>query len=139
KLHSPRNFIVGGGTFSLSSLIPISLAWDTYREGNGAPSLQELRNRIAEYRHQPGSRMENYTIGCILLLDPFFLDERDWVPAPSDWKPNLVQGRAYDLTTGPGAALWERLEAVLRAREIRAEAVVGEPEARYGSRILRRS
>ena len=28
KLHAPRHYIVGGGFFAHSSLIPVSLAWD---------------------------------------------------------------------------------------------------------------
>ncbi|HKZ21529.1 MAG TPA: hypothetical protein VJQ57_15665 [Acidimicrobiia bacterium] len=34
KLHSPENFIVGGGFFGYSTLLPVSLAWETFREAN---------------------------------------------------------------------------------------------------------
>ena len=30
KLHSPRNFIVGGGVFAHATLLPISIAWETF-------------------------------------------------------------------------------------------------------------
>jgi putative restriction endonuclease len=46
KLHSPRNFIVGGGFFAHASLLPTSLAWDAFEEKNGAKSLIEMRQRI---------------------------------------------------------------------------------------------
>jgi len=36
KLHSPDDFVVGGGVFAHSSLLPVSLAWETFRMGNGA-------------------------------------------------------------------------------------------------------
>ena len=36
KLHSPDDFVVGGGVFAHSSLLPVSLAWETFRIGNGA-------------------------------------------------------------------------------------------------------
>jgi putative restriction endonuclease len=43
KLHSPNNYIVGGGFFETASLLPVSLAWETFRVGNGVrlrqPSL----------------------------------------------------------------------------------------------------
>ena len=30
KLHSPRNFIVGGGVFARADILPTSLAWDAF-------------------------------------------------------------------------------------------------------------
>lgn len=50
KLHSPRNFIVGGGFFTRFIQLPISLSWDAFGEGNGVRSLSEMRERIAKYR-----------------------------------------------------------------------------------------
>lgn len=38
KLHHPRNFIVGGGIFGHASILPVSLAWEVFGEGNGAPT-----------------------------------------------------------------------------------------------------
>ncbi|WP_246734673.1 hypothetical protein [Chelativorans sp. ZYF759] len=35
KLHSPNNFIVGGGVFSHASLAPLSLAWEALEQKNG--------------------------------------------------------------------------------------------------------
>ena len=43
KLHAPRNFIVGGGFFTRFLRLPVSLAWETFREANGARSLEEVR------------------------------------------------------------------------------------------------
>jgi len=53
KLHAPRNFIVGGGFFTKFLRLPVSLAWETFGEANGARSLDEVRIRIAKYRKQP--------------------------------------------------------------------------------------
>lgn len=47
KLHHPRNFIVGGGVFGHASILPVSLAWQVFRESNGAPSLSIMRDRVA--------------------------------------------------------------------------------------------
>ncbi len=30
KLHAPRNFIVGGGIFAHATLMPCSLAWESF-------------------------------------------------------------------------------------------------------------
>ena len=46
KLHSPQNFIVGGGVFAHATILPISLAWDAFGIANGAPTLQEMRERV---------------------------------------------------------------------------------------------
>src|ERR1700710_2394250 len=50
KLHSPRNFIVGGGVFAYANSLPCSLAWEAFGPANGADSLVEMRSRIAKYR-----------------------------------------------------------------------------------------
>ena len=50
KLHSPRNFVVGGGIFAHSSLLPISLAWSSFGIANGVQSLDEMRKRTLKYR-----------------------------------------------------------------------------------------
>jgi hypothetical protein len=36
KLHSPRNFIVGGGVFARADILPTSLAWEAFGTSNGA-------------------------------------------------------------------------------------------------------
>ena len=38
KLHAPRNVIVGGGIFAYANALPCSLAWEAFRESNGAHS-----------------------------------------------------------------------------------------------------
>ncbi len=113
KLHSPENFIVGGGIYAHSSLLPISLAWESFGIFNGARNLSEMRVRIAKYRRQAENRAADYRIGCIVLEQPFFLPHHLWIPVPSDWKSNIVQGRVYDLITKPGSTLWERLQLML--------------------------
>ena len=50
KLHSTLNFIAGGGFFVRSELLPLSLAWDTFGQKNGADSLPDLKKLILAYR-----------------------------------------------------------------------------------------
>src|SRR5579863_3155154 len=85
KLHSPRNYIVGGGFFTRFLHLPISLAWEAFGEGNGVGSLVEMRDRIAKYRRAPIGQEDNPTIGCILLAEPFLFPESEWIPVPSDF------------------------------------------------------
>ena len=126
KLHYPQNYIVGGGFFAAFSLFPLSLAWETFGIQNGVPNLEELRRRTARLRHQDLDPRRDYEIGCIILEDPFFLDEAQWIPAPADFSKNVVVGKGYDLRAPAGKALWD---GVLAARGLQvhraAEPVVG--------------
>lgn len=115
KLHAPRLSIVGGGFFAHATLLPVSLAWEAFAEANGARSLAEMRARIERYRRAPSRPEDDYTIGCILLEQPFFLPEEFWIPPPSDWHPNIVRGKTYDLLAEPGRALWGEVRAAMRA------------------------
>jgi len=76
KLHSPENFIVGGGFFTHSSLLPINLAWESFGPKNGAATFEEMRSRAAKYRRNKDPNQRDFTIGCILLHHPFFLPQR---------------------------------------------------------------
>jgi len=109
KLHSPKNYIVGGGFFSYFTILPASFAWSTFTIKNGAPNEKEMRTRIAHYRRVPPSPVEDYEIGCILLQSPFFFPEDDWIPA-SDWAPNIVQGKSYDTKEESGLWIWQQVE-----------------------------
>jgi putative restriction endonuclease len=114
KLHSPVNFIVGGGFFARFLQLPIDLAWDTFQEANGVRSLSEMRSRIAEYRRVPIGIGENPAIGCIMLAEPFFWPKDLWIPAPPDFKLNTVQGKGYESETGTGRDLWEQVSERLK-------------------------
>jgi putative restriction endonuclease len=114
KLHSPDNYIVGGGLFAHFSLLPISLAWESFGISNGAQNLFEMRHRVEKYRRKTLDHMADYSIGCILLEQPFFLSTESWIPAPSDWKPNIVQGRGYDLSIEPGLSVWRALQVAMQ-------------------------
>jgi putative restriction endonuclease len=110
QLHSPRNFIIGGGFFARFVRLPISLAWEAFGEGNGVRSLSAMRDRIAKYRRSPIQPTENPAIGCILLAEPFFFKEAEWIPVPSDFSLSIVQGKGYDSKDGgTGRALWEEV------------------------------
>jgi len=138
KLHSPRNYIVGGGFFAHSTILPLSLAWGAFGEKNGAHSLEEMRGRIEKYRRVKAQPLADYKIGCILLEQPFFFKEGDWVPVPADWSPNIVQGKGYDLTTGLGQKMWDEVQLRLRVQTdlFREIPTAAEPSSRYGSPVI---
>jgi len=111
KLHSPDNYIVGGGYFAHFSKIPVSLAWNAFGVRNGASSYGEMRRRIAKYRRGNGDPKEDYVIGCIILQDPFFLPRDQWIAPPADFSPNIVRFKGYDLRTEVGRDLWDQVQA----------------------------
>ncbi len=139
KLHAPHNAIVGGGFFAHATLLPVSLAWESFGVANGATSLEQMRARIERYRKTAARSHEDYTIGCILLEQPFFLPPDRWTPPPSDWHPNIVQGKGYDLTQEPSRTLWRHVQDAVRASGTSAgwPAQIADPNApRYGTPAL---
>lgn len=144
KLHSPRNYIVGGGLFAYSTIVPVSLAWESFGEANGADSFEQMRRRIAHYRRVPFDPLDDYAIGCVLLSNPFFLSEPDWISLPSDWPTSGVQqGKRYDLDREPGATLFRQVEHALSREASGIGFATGIAEShdelanRYGKSVLR--
>ena len=50
RLKGPRNAIGGFGYFSRFFRLPEWLAWDTFQDANGAPSLQTLTGALRNIR-----------------------------------------------------------------------------------------
>ena len=107
KLHAPRNVIVGGGIFAYANALPCSLAWEAFGIANGAVSAQQMRARIAHYRKVPEQDRSDFEIGCRVLTQPFFFEERDWIPVPKSWSQNIVSFKTYSTSDADGLALWE--------------------------------
>lgn len=129
KLRTPWNAVAGGGFFSHYTELPISLAWDAFEEKNGAPSLATVRERIGRLRKETPRPWEDYSIGCILLAEPFFWEEEDWIPGPPDWRSQIVRGRTYDLQKEPGLTLWRQVtDRLLNQRDPFAGVISRDPQ-----------
>ena len=116
KLKAPHNAIAGFGYFAHFSRLPVSMVWQVYGEANGARSYAEMRDRLVRIRtrfDRNTDPKQDFWIGCILVNQPVFFDERDWVRMPNDFKGPTVQGKTYDLTTGEGERIW--MECLARA------------------------
>lgn len=50
KLHSPENYIVGGGFFVRFLFLPWSFVWEAFGQKNGTATQEEMRQRIEKYR-----------------------------------------------------------------------------------------
>lgn len=133
KLHSPDDYIVGGGFFSHFTILPASIVWRAFGEKNGAQTEEEMRARIARYRRAPNpSVADDYQIGCILLESPFFFEQRDWIPV-TDWARPIVRGKSYD-SDGDGKEIWRRVEPLIQSAHLRAQPVEV-PQPRYGEPV----
>ena len=144
KLHAPHNAIVGGGIFAYANVLPCSLAWEAFEEANGAHSAQDMRARIARYRQMDPSDRSDFEIGCRILTQPFFFEERDWIPAPPSWSRNIVSFKTYSTGEREGLALWEEVTDRLKRPQIAGTADdsrrFGEPQLirpRLGQRAFR--
>lgn len=131
KLHHPENYIVGGGFFAHSTILPISMAWEAFGTANGAVNLKDMRAKVEKYKKLGENKFEDYPIGCILLELPFFLPRERWITVPSDWSNNIVQGKTYDLSIEPGRSIWNYLQNTLSL-----PVMVKETPAQYGSPFL---
>ncbi len=137
KLHAPDNFIVGGGVFSHSSIVPMSLAWEAFGEKNGTGTLAEMRARIAKYRKDPAilDPRRDPPVGCRILTQPFFWPRELWAPVPQSWAPNIVQGKGFSTDEADGKYIWE---AVSERRLVLpgAETITQGADTRYGAPTL---
>lgn len=119
KLHAPRNAIAGGAFFSKFIQLPVSLAWDAFKEANGALSESEVKARISKYRRAPIGLGEDPTIGCILLEEPFFWPQELWIDSTPYFSQNIVSGKTFDSTTQSDGKLWSAVLERLLAKEQR--------------------
>lgn len=145
KLKKPANAIGGVGFFSSHSILPLDVAWDIFEERNGVRSYLEFRNKIVNYRSDgKNSFANNPNVGCIVLTDPIFFAERDWIPVPRDWKNAIVQGKSYETIDKIGAELWDAVQQRIshyrrkekcdqkRQKDYTEGMIVQEVQPRYG-------
>lgn len=129
KLKSPHNAIGGFGIFARYEAATPLLAWEAFGEKNGAATFSQMQTRLAAYSKR------SQRIGCIMVSQPVFFKQADWIAQPVDWKKNVVAGAGYDLAEGEGRRIWEECQA--RALGLAAggaePAGVAEGGAAYGT------
>jgi len=134
KLHSPLNFIVGGGFYVRYSALPARLAWEAFKEKNGVADYAELHRRVEGYRKEPVKG--DPVIGCNVLNGPFFFQEKDWIPVPVSWSRHIQQGRTFDTEENDGLRLWNAVADLLRG--LPTQLGSSEP-TRFGAEYLTRA
>jgi len=136
KLHSPHNFIVGGGHFVHHSVVPLSLAWESFGEANGATDILSLTAMIQRVR---GDSERDPVIGCTVLNNLFYFPQERWIPVPGGWAKNIVKGMSYDTEVEPGRGLWLAVRERLIDVENLQAVDVAENGPRYGEEYLARA
>jgi putative restriction endonuclease len=136
KLKRPHYAIGGFGYLVHASRLPAWLAWERYREANGAQSFPEMRERIEKYRRlATDDPLGRYEIGCLMISLPTFFEEKDWVRSPKDWSREIVRGKSYNLGQGEGERIW--MDCLARTGEGRlVGGEVARSAERYGKPAL---
>ncbi len=117
KLKAPHRAVGGYGYFAGYSILPEWLAWEIFDKANGVSSRKELQTRLASIRR--GARISPSTqIGCLLISEPHFFREDEWVTAPADWPIRTQGGKGYALDSGEGERVWQ--ECLARTSDHRA-------------------
>lgn len=139
RLKAPRNVIGGFGYVQRFARLPEWLAWECFGEGNGAPSLQVMSERLATIRAKSDIKggSEFKQIGCIILADAVFFAPEMWVPQPSDWKRFNLRYEGYSLLEGEGLRIWNQcLPAAVALGAGTAAESVPTSAARWGEPTL---
>jgi len=117
------------------SFLPVSLAWKAFGRANGVESIAQFVDRIRKYRRE--NMTHDPQIGCIILTQPFFLEESDWIRVPDSFKKNIVTGKSYESSEQESAYLIAALRGripVLASPEL--VNLTAEPVARYGNPLF---
>lgn len=131
-MHAPRNYIVGGGYFVRFSKLPSFLAWEAFGIENGTHNLKELNERVLKYKKSKDADDNSLNIGCIILTEPFFWEEEDWIPIPNDWSNSIVQGKTYDTDNIIGMRLYSQVLERISRRDIVQPSIIMDETPRYG-------
>ena len=110
KLRAPHNAIAGGGVYIHSTKdMPCSMAWEAFGEANGANSVRELREIVADCNNLDPRSAADPLIGCRVLAEPFFLSEDEWIPVPKSFYKCIVRHKGYGTDEPDGMRLWDQV------------------------------
>lgn len=131
KLKKPYYAIVGGGFFVSYSLLPIDLAWEMFGVKNGIPNKLEFVTRIMNYKERNHMDMGLQSVGCIVLTEPFFFDEKDWIKPTNDWSNSIVTGKKYDISCGEGKRVYDEVMMRLSGMQLQNNGNLVRENSRY--------
>lgn len=133
KLKTPHHHIAGGGFYVKYEALPLRLAWEAFREKNGAATYGEFRDLIHSARGPNASTEKD--VGCSILAEPFFLPRSEWIPMSDDFPRNVVRGKFFDAAQPDGTRIWQAVQDRLQ-RTIVTTDRFAERRATYGTPVL---
>ncbi len=114
--HSGK--IASGEYFTKYLTMTVEWAWRAFGDEDGVVSPAQLSEMIAGYRSRMGTREDNPKIGCIILNDVLYFDQKDWFNAPGSWR-TIVTGKTFRPDNPDTKWLLDRVE--IRPRDILLE------------------
>lgn len=115
--------------------MPTYLAWDAFGKKNGTDSLDELNSRVINYRKRDDLSVFP-KIGCIILYDPFYFKENDWIPAPANWANSIVRGKTYSTEDDIGFRLYAQVQERLQKYPTVGKNIRRDPNGLFEQRNL---
>lgn len=136
QLKKPYYAVVGGGFFVSYSSVPIDLAWQAFGERNGTRSREEFIYRIIKYRERNHIESTLPSVGCIILTQPFFFRENEWIRPAEDWPYSVVVGKGYSTETDHEAyRIYQQVQERLQQQDLLNDQLT--VERRYSERIAK--
>lgn len=120
KLKAKYNHaICGFGYFAKYAKLPLWLAWDSFHEKNGCDTIEEMQNKIAIIRKSIAFKSSDLinNIGCILISQPIFFRQEEWISGPKDWSNANPRYTFYDLNVGEGIRIYNECLQKVSLRE----------------------
>jgi putative restriction endonuclease len=135
KLKAPHRAICGFGWLVRYASLPDWMAWECFGVGNGCSSFEEMRTRIERIRTRMKYRPTRVSgeIGCIVISQPTFFGEADWIAEPTDWPDRSLTPVTRSLDDPEWNRVWKECQDRAVARD-----PVGTAEAapRFGTSRL---
>ena len=133
KLKTPVNKIAGIGFFTSHSILPIDFTWEVFQNRNGVDNFLNFYSKIKSYRDPSNPIERTPNIGCIILTNPVFFNEGDWISLPENWSKNIVQGKTFNTNDENDNRYWKLIESILaKYSVIKSVEVVNESFPLYG-------
>ena len=89
-----------------------------YGLGNGVLTLHDMETKINKYRKKNSINPFNTNIGCIILSNPIFFDQSEWISSPKDWSKSIVRGKKYTMDSVEAKILLSEISKRIEHNEI---------------------
>lgn len=70
-------------------------------------------------------------VGCIILIEPLFFEEKDWISPPDNWPSNTVVGKVYDMEKDEGRRLFKEVCDRLQRKSVSSQVVINDIKEPY--------